>query len=107
LKIVVSRIRHVLKKGTLIARYGGEEFIITFPDNSSEDIYEAAERIRNNVAESPFIVGDLKVPVTISLGVAERTEQFATIAEIINNADKALYQAKQTGRNRVVIFTNA
>ncbi|MCL2719322.1 MAG: diguanylate cyclase [Lachnospiraceae bacterium] len=104
LKIVVSRIRHVLKKDTLVARYGGEEFVITFPDINYKDVFETAERIRSHIAKSAFSVGDLKIPVTISLGAARRSEQYSSLADIINNADKALYQAKQTGRNKVVSF---
>jgi diguanylate cyclase (GGDEF)-like protein len=104
LKIVVARIRNALKKDTLVARYGGEEFVVTLPDVSYGHVFETAERIRSRVAESAFTVGDLEIPVTISLGAASRSEQHTTLAEIINNADKALYQAKQTGRNRVVLY---
>lgn len=102
LKILVARVRHSLRRGALVARYGGEEFVISLQDADKEIAVDAAERIRKNIEASAFMVNNLKIDVTISLGVSSKTTQAATLSDIINNADKALYEAKQTGRNKVV-----
>ena len=104
LKILVSRIRNTLKMETLFARYGGEEFVVSLPDLTHEDVMATAERIRANIESDAFKIGDLEIDVTISLGVASKAFEARTLSEIISNADKALYQAKQTGRNKVVFF---
>jgi len=105
LKILVFRIRNALKLDTLLARYGGEEFVISMPETDNEDAISAAERIRANIESDAFKIDDIELNVTISLGVASLTADAQTLPEIISNADKALYKAKQTGRNKVVHFT--
>ena len=102
LRILVARISHIIKKDTMIARYGGEEFVITLPEVDYKSVLSTADRIRSSIETSGFKIGDLELAVTISLGVASKSEKSATLQEIINNADKALYEAKQTGRNRVI-----
>jgi len=104
LKILVARVIHSIKKDTLVARYGGEEFVITLPNVEHDDVLSTAERIRESVEKSAFQVDKLELDVTISLGVASRTAKISTIEEITKNADKALYKAKQTGRNNVVFY---
>ena len=104
LKILVARMRNSLKKDTMIARYGGEEFVVTLPGVDQLDVLHAAERIRKSIEASAFHIDDLELKVTISVGVASVTAQFVTLQDIINNADKALYMAKQTGRNKVVYY---
>ena len=102
LRILVSRIRNTLKADTLLARYGGEEFVISLPDISREDAISTAERIRVSIESDTFMIENIEINVTISLGVASLAFDAATISNIIGNADKALYRAKQTGRNKVV-----
>jgi len=105
LKILVSRIRNALKMDTLLARYGGEEFIVSLPDINPEDVVNMSERIRESIESSKFRVGNFDINVTISLGAASLNDGCRTLTEIIGNADKALYEAKQTGRNKVVYYT--
>ena len=102
LRILVSRIRNTLKADTLLARYGGEEFVISLPDINWEDALSTAERIRVSIENDTFMANNLEINVTISLGVASLTNEATSISNIIGNADKALYKAKETGRNRVV-----
>jgi len=102
LRILVSRIRNLLKADTLFARYGGEEFIISLPDISWEDALSTAERIRVGIENDTFRVDEHEINVTISLGVASLSDSAVSIENIISNADKALYKAKESGRNRVV-----
>lgn len=104
LKILVSRIRHVLKKGTIITRYGGEEFIASMPGSSKDVAIEAAERARMAIEKATFKIKELSVPVTISAGVTTLRKDNASMDALVEEADKALYQAKQTGRNKVVFY---
>jgi len=104
LRILVSRIRNALKSDTLLARYGGEEFVISLPDFSSGDAQGTAERIRAIIESDAFSINDEELTVTISLGVASLTGAASTFTKIISNADKALYKAKQSGRNKVVYY---
>ena len=104
LKIVVARLYNSLKRDTLVARYGGEEFVVVLPEVSHENVFKTAQRIRNSIEASAFMIGYLEIRVTISLGVASKTAQSTTLSEIINNADNALYQAKEAGRNMVVYY---
>jgi diguanylate cyclase (GGDEF)-like protein len=89
----------------LTARYGGEEFVVLAPNATLEEARILAERIRQTVAESPLKVPTGLLNNTVSVGVAEYSmdpEFGANILEdMIEKADKALYRAKQSGRNRV------
>ena len=89
----------------LTARYGGEEFVVLAPNASLEEALTLAERIRATVAESPLNVSTGVLHNTVSIGVAEYSmdPQFGSniLEDMIEKADKALYRAKQTGRNRV------
>ena len=84
-------------------RYGGEEFVMMLSGHGIEAAEEIAEKIRATVQEKQFLLGESKTahPVTVSLGVAtyNRSESGE---ELVKRADKALYQAKQTGRNKVL-----
>jgi len=104
LKILVARIINSIKKETLVARYGGEEFIITLPNVNFDDVDKTAERIRRNIEASAFHIDNLQLNITISTGVASLNERTSSLSDIIGNADKALYRAKETGRNRVVVY---
>jgi len=85
-------------------RYGGEEFAILLPDTSASQAFIPAERIRARMAETPFLPSGCKEPVkvTISIGIAELTAE-RNLNEIIRLADEAMYTAKQTGRDRIVM----
>jgi len=104
LKILVSRSRYILRRDTFIARYGGEEFVVVLPGTDQDGAISIAERIRSNIDSSPFNIGDLSVNVTVSIGVASKVNDSATLVDLIDNADKALYHAKQSGRNAVVHY---
>jgi len=104
LKILFARVQHTLKHDTLIARYGGEEFAVMLSGLNHENVLKTVQRIKNSIETYAFTTMGLEISVTISLGVASRTERSNTLPDIINNADKALYHAKQTGRNRSVYY---
>lgn len=89
----------------IFARYGGEEFVILMPEANLEDAQKSAERLRKLVAETSMITGGLNVMITISLGVAswENSKELDFNA-LLARADRALYQSKESGRNRVSVW---
>ena len=87
----------------LICRYGGEEFIVIMPDTDLAKAHSVAERLRKSVADSSFYINnDLKIDITMSIGIAILENEVETSQTILSKADKALYKAKKDGRNRVV-----
>lgn len=114
LREVAVVIRECVRKVDLVARYGGEEFIIVMPGIGHPANVEIAERIRSAVAKKHFRLYDEETKVTISIGIAtfprdakdQNTAEFNELLmfDLIHKADKALYQAKDEGRNRVVCY---
>jgi len=106
LQKIAHTIRDSLRRaGNFVARYGGEEFIIILPDTDAEGAYLFAESLREKIEDLNIEHKDSKASknVTVSLGVSTSIPQKdGTQDEIISLADKALYKAKQGGRNRVV-----
>lgn len=91
----------------LVARYGGEEFTIILPETFKEKAYSSAERIRKLTAAHPcqYKEGQPSKRVTISIGVASFPQDASNKEDLIAFADKAMYVAKETGRNRVCMFS--
>jgi diguanylate cyclase (GGDEF)-like protein len=84
-------------------RYGGEEFTIILPDTSSEKALSLCERFRKRIKQHDFTYKEWTLHITISIGVAARPAGAEiTGRQLVDLADKALYQAKSQGRNRVV-----
>ena len=100
LRIIASGIAAVVRPYDSVGRCGGEEFLIVAPGCGLVETAELAERVRSHVAGCSIIVGGASVQVSLSLGVA--TGQTASEMEkLLHAADKAMYQAKNAGRNRV------
>lgn len=108
LKKLAGIIRHQVRDIDIPARYGGEEFVIILPETKISSGRIVAERIRKTIEKTDF-EGDReepKVKKTISAGIACFPFHASNETELIVNADRALYEAKETGRNRVCIFTD-
>ncbi len=105
LSAVSAVIRQNLREIDVAARYGGEEFVIVLPETDVAGAMSVAERIRQSVADFSHIVVDGGEPVrqTVSLGVAMYPLHATTAARLIEQADKAMYEAKHSGKNRVSV----
>lgn len=103
--VQMSRIsRSAMRDGDILLRYGGEEFIAILPSASKEDGFQVGERFRRLVEETAVKEGDQEIRVTISVGVTSYPElSVESERDLVESADKALYIAKDTGRNRVVV----
>ncbi len=98
LKTVAGILSSNLRDTDILGRYGGEEFVIFLPGTSLNEAEKIADRLRQHVEKYPMA----KSKVTISLGVAE-CKMGETLDSVIGRADKALYRAKESGRNRVEV----
>ncbi len=96
-RIVQSRIR----RDEVFARYGGEEFCIILPETMLEGAVELGERLRQQIQDHTFVFQQDKIKVTISVGAAVLTDEDRNAGELLKRADERLYQAKNSGRNRV------
>ncbi|MFC4257756.1 diguanylate cyclase [Marinobacter lacisalsi] len=100
---IIQRSRRCLRRpADVFARFGGEEFCVLLPETDQNGALTIAERIRLAIAESPVKYDGELIPVTVSAGVASTVPSPGTRPDrLLNLADKALYDAKETGRNRV------
>jgi diguanylate cyclase (GGDEF)-like protein len=102
LRQVSSAIQAELRASDVPARYGGDEFIILLPETPAQGALEVAERIRSTIAGTPLPLEDKSIDCSVSVGVACFPHDGRTLDALAAHADRALYQAKQRGRNCVV-----
>ena len=108
LTTLVHAIEGVLRKDTYIGRYGGEEFLIIMPDTDKAQLDEVCERVRSAAEKTQIKVSHQQIICTVSLGALTLDgDNVEYITDPIVLADKALYQAKQRGRNQYVIMENS
>jgi diguanylate cyclase (GGDEF)-like protein len=93
-----------LRYTDILARYGGDEFIVLLPETPSKGALEVAERIRDAVAGMPLELDGKKVASSVSIGIASLPQDGGNLDSLVARADRAMYQAKQSGRNRVLPF---
>jgi diguanylate cyclase (GGDEF)-like protein len=103
LKMVAATLASARRDPDVVARYGGEEFVIMLPETTATAAATVAERIRSMVFANAMAIGESKLCLTISVGVGEATASSAGVEAVLRDADRALYEAKQTGRNRVCV----
>ncbi len=100
LKTVARVLQTNLRDTDFIARFGGEEFVILMPETRINAAINVAEKLRTTIMDCPFHSSNRKVPVTMSFGVCE-FHKGDTQESVFDKADKALYAAKENGRNKV------
>lgn len=99
----VARIVHGrIRRDEVFARYGGEEFAIVLPETNLEGARALAEGLREKIEQSRFVFQNEQIRVTVSVGCAILGEADKSSLDLIKNADQKLYEAKRTGRNKVV-----
>lgn len=109
LKTVAKTIKKELRPYDIASRYGGEEFAILLPNTPINEAYKVAQRLRSKIEKKKINIEEFKIEdkseisVTISVGVAEYKEDMKEVNKLYELADKGLYEAKETGRNKVVI----
>jgi len=96
-----------VRSADIVCRYGGEEFVILMPGASAPTVQKCAEEIRKKFEALVVVSEENKIKATISLGAAIYPLHGANVDDVFIRADRALYQAKQEGRNRVMIFSTA
>jgi diguanylate cyclase (GGDEF)-like protein len=100
LRNVAARVETELRLTDALYRYGGEEFAVILPHTAEEGALQVAERLVRAVAGAPVHVGDGSLRVTISAGVGSVQGTTAAPSTVLSDADRALYAAKRSGRNR-------
>ena len=104
LKEFAGRIRSTVRGADLACRFGGEEFVVVMPDTPAEVAATVAERLRGMIEARPFQLrsGESPLMLTASMGIATIGPAVETPEQLLKQADRALYEAKNSGRNRVV-----
>jgi len=103
LKTVANLMKSCFRKTDLLYRYGGEELVIIMPETNIEGGLIPVQRLRRTVEEYDFEYNGVKAKVTVSIGLTMNYQDFNNHTEMLKSADEALYKAKESGRNRVII----
>lgn len=104
IKLLADTVKSIVRDSDIVARYGGEEFVVLLHESTLEGAEKVAKKIRKAFLEKYIFINGEKVKKSVSIGVAFFPGMASTIREAIKFADVALYKAKESGRNRVVVF---
>jgi len=108
---VLREIAHLIKRSVrscdIVARYGGEEFVVILPETSEEEALKVGQRIVSTIGRHRFILAKDQVvdDISITVGLACFPRDAAEAKQLIENADQALYEGKNTGKNKVCIYS--
>ncbi len=102
LKEIINRIKPALRDADFLARFGGEEFMILLPETDQKGAKEVAEKLRSLVEKIEFLHKDNPIQITVSIGVTHILPEDKDHETIFNRVDMAMYEAKNSGRNRVI-----
>lgn len=103
LKTFASLLLKLTREIDIVGRYGGEEFIVALHYNNKSELEKYVSRIKNVITKNKFIYKNEKIKITFSAGIQVRSNNSST-KDTITNADKLLYEAKQTGRNKIIFW---
>jgi len=106
LQHIVNRMREELRGSDVVARYGGDEFVVLLTQTGPEGAMDMAERIRRAVEASRLELPDQSIRATVSIGLSSYPEDGGDSASIMDKADRALYRAKQAGKNCVCSYSH-
>lgn len=114
LRHMVNLIKEQVRSCDIVARYGGEEFVVALPSTTLHAAHEIAERLRKAIYSSAIILHDKQLNVSVSIGMASLRDLSISLQHdadfictaLLDRADKALYEAKEGGRNQVAVYTN-
>ena len=100
---------NAVRESDIVTRYGGEELLIIAPNTNLHTAFKLGERMRHHVETHELILTNEAgtreiIRTTVSIGVADLSSPSMDSAELVRNADEALYRAKQEGRNRVIAY---
>lgn len=104
LQVIANFLVEHTRRGDVVCRYGGEEFVILMPGATLEDGYERAEIWRQSFSETPVEYDGMKLFTTFSAGVATYPQHGVTDEALLQAADRALYQSKNAGKNKVTMY---
>ncbi len=94
-----------LRKVDILGRYGGDEFVILLPETTKEGARRLSERLMQAVAQQLITAGGVTIPITLSMGLASNiNEPDLSLDELLQRADRALYDSKLNGRNRLTSY---
>ncbi|ABA89536.1 diguanylate cyclase [Syntrophotalea carbinolica DSM 2380] len=104
LKTLAEHLNAIVRSSDILGRLGGEEFAIIMPHASSEEAAIMSERLKTAISKIVLSDNEQRIRFTVSFGIAECNEKITSFQQVLNNADKALYQAKNEGRNTFRIY---
>jgi diguanylate cyclase (GGDEF)-like protein len=104
LRFLAKLLQNSLRKSDNVCRYGGEEFLVLLSETNISSAMVVGERLRIEFEAATITINGVKVQCTMSIGAASLQGETSDLLELINQADNALYEAKQSGRNRLVAF---
>ncbi len=100
---LVARMREALDPGHVLSRIGGEEFAVLLPGMNEDEASVVAERLREHIGDAPFFLDGNVLSLNVSIGIATLADGPRTLHDLLREADRALYAAKKSGRNRCVL----
>ena len=106
LAAVAQEIHRAARKNDSVCRMGGEEFLMICQNTDLKAALLAADRLRRTIEAMKIEAGGVQIRTSVSIGVASREPRMAASDALVNAADRALYRAKETGRNRSCIIVN-
>lgn len=106
LRDLADHLAEFTRTGDIVCRYGGEEFLVAFPNTKEGDAFFIADRLRESIQGTPIYVDHHTISITVSAGISEFPTHGQYEALILEATDKALYHAKNNGRNQVALWSN-